>query len=111
MKQLVKQTSKGEAVITVTNGTATATVNGQSTGCNSGMVQYVKPFGPNNQFVAGICKIALTQAEAKEVEKMLADRESSTTGTVDSTETMSHTFTAEVRRAGNINKFAKGGAL
>ena len=73
--KLTKQTSKGEAVIEVINGLATATINGQSTGCNSGMVQTLKPFGPNNQFVGGICKIALTAEESAEVSKMLAHRE------------------------------------
>ena len=73
--KLTKQTSTGEAVIEVINGLATATINGQSTGSTSGMVQTLKPFGPNNEFVGGICKIALTKEEAAEVSKMLAHRE------------------------------------
>lgn len=113
--KLTKQTSKGEAVIEVLNGTATATINGQSTGCTSGMVQYLKPFGPNNQFVGGICKIALTKPEADEVEKMLAHREPATVEATGTPATpggiWSHCYTAEVNRAGDINKFAKGGVL
>jgi len=72
---MTKQTSKGEAIIEVINGLATSTINGQSTGSTSGMVQYLKPFGPNNEFVGGICKIALTAEEAAEVTRMLAVRE------------------------------------
>lgn len=111
--KLTKQTSKGEAVIEVVNGFATATLNGQPTGCSSGSVQYVKPFGPNNEFVGGICKVALTQAEADEIERMLKIVEPATTQ--DSGEGRSgiyqHSFTAQSRRSGNINKFSKGGVL
>ncbi len=73
--KLTKQTIKGEAVIEVINGLATASINGQSMGCSSGMVQQTKPFGPNNEFVGGICKIALTKEEAAEVTRMLTVRE------------------------------------
>lgn len=109
--KLTKQTSKGEAVIEVLNGTATATINGQSTGSTSGMVQYLKPFGPNTEFVGGICKIALTKLEAAEVEKMLAVREPATVAASGTRGggIWSHCYTAEVNRAGDINKFAKGG--
>ena len=73
--KLTKQTGNGEAVIVVVNGLATATIGGKSTGSSSGMVQFTKPFGTSNQFVGGICKVALTADEAAKVVKMLEHRD------------------------------------
>lgn len=113
MKTMTKQLLNGKTVeITVRNGTASATIDGVSTGCTSGIVQRVKPFGPSLEFVGGICKVALTSAEVDQVEQMLSEREpvevaeGSVGGGV-----FHQSFTAQVDRAGNINKFAKGGVL
>ena len=107
--KLTKQTSKGEAVIEVVNGTATSTINGISTGISSGMViRFYKPIGDKKQFVAGICGIALTKEEAAEINKMLEVK----TPVAVRPETGRAAYIQTMRQAyGDINQFAKGGAL
>jgi hypothetical protein len=109
MVKLTKQTSRGEAVIEVSNGTAYVSLNGQQIG-TSGMVNRTKPFGPGNAYVGGICKIALTESEASEVERMLKARDFNEEE-VSSKDSRAKYIQVMREVHGNVNQFAKGGAL
>ena len=99
-----KQTSQGPVTIEIENGTATVADK-----CTCGFVtRFPKAIEKNGSvFVGGICGIALTADECKEVEAALKLRDAAPVAT-GSRAAFKQTM-REVR--GDINQFAKGGAL
>lgn len=100
-----KETKKGTLSIEVLNGTATVSLNGQRQG-TTGLVQTLSnPVEKEGVvYVAQIFGYGLTNSEAQELKEMLGVQVASQGSRSQYVQTM-----REVH--GDINQFAKGGAL
>ena len=111
--KITKQTSTGqEAVIEISNGSAKVSIAGKSLG-TSGMLskfpQAVVKAGIT--YVAGICGLGLTKEEAAQVEAGLKETHVEARADISDRQARALKYQARLEARGDINQFARGGAL
>jgi hypothetical protein len=111
--KITKQTTTGQDVlIEISNGSAKVSVAGKSVGTSGIINRFAAPVVKGgNTFVGSICNVGLTSCEAAQVEAALKGTDITPRSDISDAKARALNSQARLEANGDINQFARGGAL
>jgi hypothetical protein len=111
--KITKQTTTGqEVLIEISNGYAKVSVAGKSVGTSGIINKFAAPVvKAGNTFVGSICNVGLTKEEAAQVEAELKGTDITPRSDISDAKARALNRQARLEMNGDINQFARGGAL
>lgn len=111
--KITKQTTTGQKVlIEISNGSAKVSVAGKSVGTCGIVNKFAVPVvKAGNTFVGSICNVGLTKEEVAQVEAALKETEITPRSDISDARARALNRQARLEANGDINQFARGGAL